>query len=341
MSAEELPHELVGPLTDQQTWTVASISRDGTRMLLVDADGNEMSVAVAPAALPRRSEKTPVNQPPSLRPRDIQARIRSGESPESVAEAAGTSLERIMPFAAPVMAEREHMAGRAQKASVRRQATESTARTLGDAVALQFAATDGVQDSLEWDAWRRTDGRWALVALYTTAVRSGAAEFTFDPPGNFVSLDNDDARWLVGDLIIETPPEPVLDDLSAARVRREVREDSPAEDEGATLAPKPTWTPATTPGTTPATTPASGPVGAPATPDTDTAVPAVPREEIPARAESAPTEAAPAAPPAPKKPKRRGRASIPSWDEIMFGGSGDAAPASDTDTPSTTDNNPA
>ncbi|MFT4264361.1 MAG: septation protein SepH, partial [Nocardioides sp.] len=240
MSAEELPRELPGTPAER-VWTVASISRDGTRMLLVDADGNEMSVAVAPDALPRRSEMTVNIQgnpqgndqgpgtgsgAPALRPRDMQARIRAGESPESVAEAAGTTLERIMPFAAPVVAEREHMAERAQKATVRRIATESTARSLGDAVAMQLATTDSVGDAVEWDAWRRTDGRWALVALYTTSGRSGAGEFTFDPPGNYVSLDNDDARWIVGDLpAAEQPDPPVVDDLTAARERRQ----APAE----------------------------------------------------------------------------------------------------------------
>ena len=65
----------------------------------------------------------------TLRPRDIQTRIRAGETPEAVAHAAGTSVEKIMPFAAPVMAERAHVAERAQLASVRRRATESGART--------------------------------------------------------------------------------------------------------------------------------------------------------------------------------------------------------------------
>ncbi|WP_300680401.1 septation protein SepH [Nocardioides sp.] len=332
MSAEELPHDVAGPRTEQQTWTVASISRDGTRMLLVDADGNEMSVAVAPTALPRRSEKTTVNQTPSLRPRDIQARIRSGESPESVAEAAGTSLERIMPFAAPVMAEREHMAGRAQKASVRRQATESTARTLGDAVALQLATTDGVEDAVEWDAWRRTDGRWALVALYTTAARSGAGEFTFDPPGNYVSLDNDDARWLVGDLVVEAPAAPVLDDLSAARVRRDSRDD---DQPAATLAPKPTWTPAVPPLAPAIPEPVEDVVpvqeAAPVAPAAPVEAPAEPAAQAPAETVAEPVVEAPvAAPAAPKKAKRRGRASVPSWDEIMFGGAGDAEKSSDS-----------
>lgn len=308
MSAEGLPRELPGGQAEPRAWTVASISRDGTRMLLVDADGNEMSVAIAPDALPRRSEKTTVNHTnsgstPSLRPRDIQARIRAGESPESVAEAAGTTLERIMPFAAPVMAEREHMADRAQRATVRRQATESAARTLGDAVAVQLATTDSVSDAVEWDSWRRTDGRWALVALYTTSARSGAAELTFDPPGNYVSLDNDDARWLVGDLLAAEEPEPTRDDLTVARERREARPadlpPEPAEPADVIVpeAPKPTWTPPAQP---------AGP------PTAETAPETAPEPE------------------APRRPKRRGRSSIPSWDEIMFGG-GNAADPGDGD----------
>lgn len=320
MSAEELPQDLLGHPTTPQSWTVASISRDGTRMLLVDADGNEMSVAVAPDALPRRSEKTTVNQgqTPTLRPRDIQARIRSGESPESVADAAGTTLERIMPFAAPVMAEREHMAGRAQKASVRRQATESTARSLGDAVALQLSNCGASEENVEWDAWRRPDGRWALVALYTTSARSGAGEFSFDPPGNFVSLDNDDARWLVDDLPVSEQPTPVADDLRMARERRESRVDETAAEVTAqpgtaSSAPAPTYGEDRTvphppmPSWTPEPSTAAEP---PADSVPDERTEAVEPVEHPVAE----------APAAPKKPKRRGRASIPSWDEIMFGG---------------------
>jgi hypothetical protein len=53
-------------------------------------------------------------------------------------------------------------------------------------------------------------------------------------------------------------------------------------------------------------------------------VPAAPSEPEPERAEEPAAEAAPA--PAPEPPtrrtptKKRGRASVPSWDEIMFGG---------------------
>ena len=336
MSAEELPHLMTpvpdpGPAPDPsgrpRQLTPVTVTRDGSRLILVDQDGNEFAIAVddslrtalptSPAAADqsRRSEKTSMSTP-TLRPRDIQTRIRSGESPESVADAAGTTVERIMPFAAPVIAEREHIAERALKASVRRRPTESvsspagTARTLGDAVAAHLRGLDADAESVEWDSWRRSDGRWSLVALYTTAPRSGTAELTFDPPGNFVSLDNDDARWLVGDLVVPEP-EPVRDDLASVRERRL----SPV---GA-VATAPDQVDEALDQVLPIDEPVElflpEPPAAPAAPE--------PAEEAPAaRTAEVTSEPAPASePPARRTPaKKRGRASVPSWDEIMFGG---------------------
>ena len=344
MSAEELPHlttpaPATGPAPDPsgrpRQLTPVTVTRDGSRLILVDQDGNEFAIAVDDSlrtALPtppaaadqsRRSEKTSMSTP-TLRPRDIQTRIRSGESPESVADAAGTTVEKIMPFAAPVIAEREHIAERALKASVRRRPGEpaGTARTLGDAVAAHLSGLDVNTDVVEWDSWRRNDGRWSLVGLYATSPRSGTAELTFDPPGNFVSLDNDDARWLVGDLVVPEP-EPVRDDLAEVRGRR--------------LAPVPPVATAPAPVEEPLdqVLPIDEPVElflpetpvTPAAPQPDGDAPAAPaadtRAEAKAEAEPEPTTAP--EPPARRTPaKKRGRASVPSWDEIMFGGgSGD------------------
>ena len=139
----------------------------------------------------------------TLRPRDIQARIRSGETPEAVAQVAGTSVDKVMPYAAPVLAERAHVAQRAQRASIRRRPTESGgagARTLGDAVGSHLRGRNVDPDTVSWDAWRREDGRWTLTGSYTTGDRVGAAHFSFDAPGNYVVADDDDAHWLLGEV---------------------------------------------------------------------------------------------------------------------------------------------
>jgi len=265
----------------------------------------------------------------ALRPRDIQARIRSGETAEAVAAAAGTSVEKIMPYAAPVLAEREHVAQRAQKSSVRRRhATEGSGggRTLSEAVAWQLRANNTDPESVEWDAFRREDGRWTLTGLFSSAGRTGVATFTFDVPGNYVTLEDDDARWLVGDGgRTETAAPPVAPEsgrrLSAVPNRDAER--APGRealgDDAIELA-------------------AAGRADVEPTVDLTETVARTRGDEVPARPEE-PREPAPREPareprreepaaeapeekaePQPKKPKKRGRASVPSWDEIMFGG---------------------
>src|ERR1700712_2974689 len=52
----------------------------------------------------------------TLPPRVIQARIRAGETPEQVAAASGTRVDRIMRFAHPVLQERARIAEKSLQA---------------------------------------------------------------------------------------------------------------------------------------------------------------------------------------------------------------------------------
>ncbi len=190
----------------QQDLTVVGLTKDSTKLVLVSDTGETFTLPVdhrLRSAL--RGEGTRIGQleitmESSLRPRDIQARIRAGESPESVAAAAQTTLDRIMGYATPVLAERAHIADRAQRASVRRRSGEGPARLLGDAVAERLRARNVDPQSVEWDAWRREDGRWTLVADYRPEEDdAGHAEFVFDAPGRYVVPEDDEARRLVGE----------------------------------------------------------------------------------------------------------------------------------------------
>ena len=121
----------------------------------------------------------------ALRPRDIQARIRAGETPEAVAEAAQTTVDKIMTYAGPVLAEREHVAERAQRSSVRRAPGESAggARTLGDAVAAHLRSGNVDPATVAWDAWRREDGRWSLTAPFESSERQRHRRVHLRRPG--------------------------------------------------------------------------------------------------------------------------------------------------------------
>ena len=107
-----------------------------------------------------------------------------------------------------MLAERAHIADRAQRASVRRANGEGPGRVLADAVAERLRGRNVDPDSVEWDSWRREDGRWTLVADYRSGDNPRHAEFVFDAPGSYVVAEDDEARWLVGEQTAVKGPQP-------------------------------------------------------------------------------------------------------------------------------------
>jgi len=146
----------------------------------------------------------------ALRPRDIQARIRAGESPEAVAAVAQMPMERVMAFAGPVLAERDHVASLAQRASVRRRGGgDAPTRNLGAWVTERLRIRGVDPASAEWDAWRRDDGRWAVrVSYFAEESDEKVAMFAYDAPGRYAVPDDDEARWLVGEQAQVIAPQP-------------------------------------------------------------------------------------------------------------------------------------
>jgi hypothetical protein len=258
----------------------------------------------------------------ALRPRDIQARIRAGESPEDVAVAAQTSVDAIMGFATPVLAERAHVARTAQKASVRRRAEiAGTARTLGESAGLFFADHSLHDEDVSWDAWRQADGRWALVAEYSVSGHARRAEFTHDLPGRYVVAENDEARLLTGELRDPGTPGTVpprrLSSVSASPAQDELPLGDDAIELVRDAAPEPA------PGVD---EPVEEPVQEPVQEPVEESRPDVVADEAEALEVEEPELDTPAdeEEPAPQaKPRKKGRSSIPSWDEIMFGGQSD------------------
>jgi hypothetical protein len=298
--------------------TLTGVSDDGKRLLLVSDKGVEFTLDITPSLRAALSGDTSrigqleIQMESALRPRDIQARIRAGETPEAVAQAAHTTVDKIMTYAGPVLAERQHVAERAQRSSVRRAPGESGGgvRTLGDAVEAHLRSSNVDPGTVEWDSWRREDGRWTLTGRFQGPQRHGTAEFTYDAPGNYVTLDNDDARWLVGEVVAGAAPP--RDDLQQVRRRRlsAVPEgELPLGDDAIELVTD----------ASPASLGAEAPVEAflddsPASDDPEL------REEAADAAAEDKDEPEADEPPRRQVQKKRGRASVPSWDEIMFGG---------------------
>lgn len=136
-----------------------------------------------------------------LRPRDIQAQIRAGATAEQVAKAAGVPVDRVRRFEGPVLAEREHMAQMAQRGAIRRPGQgDGRATTLGEAVTARMDPLKIKPEELGWDSWRRDDGRWLVQLAYEYDDENRTARFVFDFRARTIAPEDDEGRWIVGEL---------------------------------------------------------------------------------------------------------------------------------------------
>ena len=134
----------------------------------------------------RRLTQIDVDLGTELPPRIIQARIRAGETPEQVAAASGTRVERIMRFAHPVIQERARIAEQARDARVRLSEGSPS-------VALQQFMTDRLRlidsdlDAVSWDAYRSDDGTWQVTGAWRAGDKAGTTRWSFDLPSRTVA----------------------------------------------------------------------------------------------------------------------------------------------------------
>ena len=156
----------------------------------------------------------------AIGPREIQVRVRAGESPAALAAATGMSLERVMRFAGPVMDERGRIADEARRARARRSGenTEPKVVVFGEAVDQRFAAHGIDVESVTWDARRRDDGEWLVVASWAGGEATHTAEWLFSRASRSVNPMDEAAVDLLSDRPIRpiAPPEPVRPSLVAA-----------------------------------------------------------------------------------------------------------------------------
>ncbi|MGD0246244.1 MAG: septation protein SepH [Streptosporangiaceae bacterium] len=131
-----------------------------------------------------------------LRPKEIQARIRAGETVEEIADAAGIAVERVRWFEGPVLAERAYMADQAQRASVRRPGDAiptSPGPRLGEIVTERLKAFGSDPEEAQWDARKLGDGSWQVQLTFISDGRLHTAEWTFDPRRRHVMPADDNA----------------------------------------------------------------------------------------------------------------------------------------------------
>ena len=188
---------------------VMAVTGDGDRLVLRAPDGQEFFLAIddrlraAVRGDRARLGQIEIELDAQLRPKDIQARIRAGQTAEQVADAAGIPLERVRRFEGPVLAERAFMAERAQNTQVRRSG-ETHGPKLGDVVRERLSAREPDIDSVQWDSWRKDESVWTVRMSFRIGGLPYEATWSYDPPRRLVHPLDDEARLLSSDAAPDT-----------------------------------------------------------------------------------------------------------------------------------------
>ncbi|MFV0535401.1 MAG: septation protein SepH [Cumulibacter sp.] len=122
-----------------------------------------------------------------LRPREIQARIRAGETPDTVAAAAGVRIERVMTYAHPVLQERAQVAVRAQSARVKIEDSGSAhPPTLAELIESRLLVRAIEDTTIDWDARRLESGQWEVTSTWAADDRTITAHWRYDMQNSII-----------------------------------------------------------------------------------------------------------------------------------------------------------
>jgi hypothetical protein len=186
-----------------QDLTLVGVHDDGEHLVFAGPEGHKFRVRVdEPLRAAVRRDRPRLGQlqiqlEGTLRPRDIQARIRAGESAEDIAEESGIPVGHIRRYEGPVLAEREFVVRQARAVRMRGiSRLDGTVPTLGELVTERLAAREVQHGESSWDAWRSEDGSWVVALGFTAGTRERRARWTYDAQLRHVVPQDDEARWL-------------------------------------------------------------------------------------------------------------------------------------------------
>ncbi|MDI2031636.1 septation protein SepH [Saccharopolyspora sp. TS4A08] len=301
---------------------VVGLDEDGESVICEDPENGERFTVPADERLRAASRgdltrlgQVQIEMEQQMRPREIQARIRSGASVAQIAATSGLPEHRIERYAYPVLLERAQIAEMAQRAHPVREDGPDV-QTLGEVIAHTFGMRGHEYTEANWDAWRGDDNKWVVQLSWQAGRSENSAHWVFHPGahgGTVASLDEHAVDLLdpspnrplrtvrpvtelarealqldqqPGPAPIEPEPQPVLPEAPAARAEPTLQRVEPPEPE---------------------------PVE-PAEPTLDLETPE-PIEE-PAKAE---TESAEDTKAEPKRNARKSHPIVPSWEDVLLG----------------------
>lgn len=307
------------------------VGADEETLVFTDSEGHRYTTPITDelrgAVRRDRPRIEAMSEDKPLRPREIQALLRSGARAVDIAREHNVEVSQITRYEAPVQAEKDYALSRALSSHI---GSLPDSPVMGDLVVDRLAARGVSPDSLNWSASRQPDSPWVIQLTFVQGAVEHGAQWRLPSSGHLEAID-EEARWLTETAsptgvqtfaALPTPAplptadeddmqqrEALIDQLNSQRGKpQEIEYDIDEDEEDEDLPHLPagveslaarihSLTEARRSSTQADEETQSG---------AQTNEPPLPLEQL---------EDVPSAP-APKKSKRR---SVPSWDEIVFG----------------------
>jgi hypothetical protein len=212
------------------------VSDSGERFIIPLDDNLHNAVKRPALAHPARASK--------VSPKEIQAHIRRGLSAQQVADLTGETLDYVMLFEGPVVAEREYVAQQAQAIQVDHPSGDRDRHMSFGQSVRQRLSDLGAEDA-SWSAWKEESG-WRVEVSFTENTVEHHATWSFEPRKALLMPLNDDAAALSqsepiqGPLIPRLRPVVATDESPAGeRFDSEIFDNMPLADTGPLLEPVP------------------------------------------------------------------------------------------------------
>jgi hypothetical protein len=175
---------------------------EGTHLTLTNPTGEEFTVRIsdtlrATVNQPRLTAVVASDDVETMSVKEIQRRLRSGETMDVIARDGHISIEKVERFAGPILQERVYILDQAFSVVLRKESARDQ-ETFQDVVISRLAPMGVDSDSLSWNTWRIDDGTWTIDLAYPNRDGHGSATWNFDLNRRSITATNENARWMLG-----------------------------------------------------------------------------------------------------------------------------------------------
>ena len=172
------------------------VGADEETLVFTDSEGRRYSTPITDelrgAVRRDRPRIEAITDDKPLRPREIQALLRSGARGVDIAREDNLEVSEITRYEAPVQAEKDYALQRALSSHI---GSLPDSPVMGDLVVDRLAARGVSPDSLNWSASRQPDSPWLIHLTFIQGAVEHGAQWRLPSSGHLEAID-EEARWL-------------------------------------------------------------------------------------------------------------------------------------------------